>query len=62
MQDKFKRVTKAQLELWLADPVTKAYLICLSELARKSKEAILDGSLVDSSNNDKRFFRMLREA
>jgi len=53
VEDRFKRVTKAQLELWLADPVTKAYHVCLSELARKTRSAVSDGSLIDSSNNDR---------
>lgn len=53
MEDKFKRVTQAQLDLWLIDPVTKAYLVCLSELARKTKETLMDGSLIDSCNNDR---------
>ena len=53
MTDKFKRITQSQLDLWLIDPVTKAYQICLSEMTRNAKDSLIDGSLVDSSNNDR---------
>ena len=52
MKEKFPRVTQAQLDLWLIDPVTKAYLTCLSETSRGLGEQLSACQFIDSTNND----------
>ncbi len=52
MEDKFKRITQAQFDLWIDNPVTKAYLQCLEWSAEKISEALGKGALVASDNND----------
>ena len=52
MQDKYKRLTKVQVELWLADPVTKHYLMGLDFLLEEFKDLLSDRSLISSDNND----------
>jgi hypothetical protein len=47
-----KQVTPDQLDGWLNDPVTKAYLDSLDYCLRSSEKAISDGSLVDPANSD----------
>ena len=48
----FPQVTEAQLEIWLASPVTEAYLDCLDWKRRDTIEAAGSGKLTDSSNAD----------
>lgn len=52
MEDKYKRVTQAQFDLWIDNPVTKTYLQCLEWSAEQIAESLGKGSNVDSSNND----------
>ena len=51
--DKFKRVSQVQLDIWLADPTTKAYLTCLKEKQRVIGERLEEGSMIDTTNNDR---------
>jgi hypothetical protein len=51
-EDKHKRVTKAQFDIWIDSPVTKVYLQCLKWSAEQAEEIAGNGSLIDSSNND----------
>ena len=51
-QDKYPRVTKAQLEIWLDNPVTQNYLKCLDFEVDKLSDAISSGALFDSSDNN----------
>ena len=44
--DKYPRVTQAQLELWLADPVTIKYLHCLNLSAVDIEKYMSIGSYV----------------
>ncbi len=52
MEDKHKRVTQAQLDLWLIDPVTQAYLTCLKDLSKNIGARLSSGELLDDANND----------
>ncbi len=52
MEDKYPRVTQIQVDLWLVDPVTKAYLTCLQTSSKKLQDDIGSGKYLDSSNND----------
>ena len=52
MEDKHKRVTQAQLDIWLIDPVTQAYLTCLQDLANNIGSRLSSGELLDCANND----------
>ena len=51
--DKYKRITQAQFDLWIDNPVTKAYLKCLKWSGEQAAEIVGNGSIVDISNNDK---------
>ncbi len=53
MEDKFKRISKAQLDIWVDNPVTKTYLQCLDWSAEQCREVLGSGHLIDSTNNDK---------
>ena len=48
----YPQVTSDQVELWLANPVTKAYLRCLGWKEADTIEQAGTGKLVDSSNAD----------
>ena len=48
----YPQVTSDQLELWLASPVTKAYLRCLAWKEADTVDQAGTGKLVDSSNAD----------
>jgi len=52
MADKFPRVTKAQVEIWLSDPVTQALQRGLQEVANKVKDKLSNCTYVDPANND----------
>lgn len=52
-EDRYKRISKAQLEIWLSDPVTKAYLLCLKEKQRVIGNRLEEGSMIDTTNNDR---------
>ncbi len=48
----FPQVTEADIELWRANRVTRAYLRCLAWKADDQRDAAGTGVLVDSSNAD----------
>lgn len=52
MKDKYPRVTQIQVDLWLVDPVTKAYLACLQSSHKGFHDKIGSGVFIDSLNND----------
>lgn len=52
MEDKYKRVTQVQVDLWLADPVTQAFKTCLQTSCEGVKAKLGAGEYIDSSNND----------
>lgn len=47
----YKQVTPEQLEIWLADPVTKSYLDCLKYCHEAVRKQIADGNKVDPTNS-----------
>jgi len=52
-QDKYPRVTQAQFEIWMNNPVTKRYLQCLEWEIAHAKEDLkptLDPANADSSH------------
>ncbi len=49
---RFPQVTENQLEIWLASPVTKAYLRCLEWKHADTIDNAGSGKLTDSSNAD----------
>ena len=51
-EDKHKRATQAQFDIWIDNPVTRVYLQCLKWSAEQAEEIAGNGSLIDSSNND----------
>jgi hypothetical protein len=51
-EDKYPRVTRNQLEIWLANPVTLNYLKCLEFEIEKLEVALSNEMLIDSANND----------
>ena len=53
MQDKHKRLSQPQFDIWIDNPVTRAYLQCLKWSAEQAAEIAGNGSLIDSSNNDR---------
>ncbi len=53
MEDKYKRLTRSQVELWLDNPVTKYHLLNLADQIKDIEDKINSGSLRDPSNNDK---------
>ena len=52
MQDKYPRVSKVQLELWLESPVTKAVSLAYHEIINRIDAEVSAGYCIDSSNND----------
>jgi len=48
----YKQVTPEQLEIWLNDPVTKAYRECLEFLRTKVVMEGGSGKFIDPANND----------
>ena len=52
MRDKYPRVTRTQVDLWLQDPVTKALAQCLEWCEGDVKDEINTGSCIDESNAD----------
>ena len=50
--DKYKRITQAQFDLWLANPVTKTYLQCIEWSCEQISEILGKGLHIDASNND----------
>jgi hypothetical protein len=48
----FPQVTQDQIEIWLAGPVTKAYLRCLEWKTADTRDAAGDGRLTDSMSAD----------
>ena len=52
MTDKYPRVTRTQVDLWLIDPVTQAYKNCLDTAVKNANGKLSDGSLIDPTNND----------
>ncbi len=46
------QVTQEQIDLWLAQPVSKVFLSCLEFKRLDIRDAAGDGTLVDSSNAD----------
>lgn len=51
VEDKYPRVTAAQLEMWEAHPVTKAFMLCL-DLRHKELEDTPIERLTDSASAD----------
>jgi len=50
--DQYKRITQAQFEIWLDNPVTIAYMQCLEWSAAQIEETMSKGGFIDSSNAD----------
>lgn len=48
----FPQITEPQMEIWLASPVTKAYLQCLEWKRADNRDAAGSGKLVDSASAD----------
>lgn len=46
------QVTQDQIDLWLAHPVTKAFLLCLEWKRDDTRDQAGTGKIVDSSNAD----------
>jgi len=51
-EDKHKRITKAQFDIWVNDPATRTYFQCLAWSAEQIAEVLGKGGFVDSKNND----------
>ena len=51
-ETEFRQVTEAQVELWLASPVTRALLQCLEWKRLDTVDAAGTGKLTDSSSAD----------
>ena len=51
-ETEYPQITSDQLDLWFANPVTKAYLHCLAWKTADIVEQTGTGKLVDSSNAD----------
>lgn len=47
-----KQVTPEQLQVWLADPVTNAYLDCMQYCLEQSREQLADGKGVVPASSD----------
>ena len=52
MQDNYKQVSPEQVEVWLNDPVTKAYLEAMHYCKSAVEERMHSGALIDPRNND----------
>lgn len=48
----FSQVTQDQIQIWLHNPVTQAYLRCLEWKTADTRDAAGDGSLTDSGSAD----------
>ncbi len=51
-EDKYKRITKNQYEIWKDNPVTVAYIQCLGWSFDQISEAMGKGAFVDASSSD----------
>jgi hypothetical protein len=51
-KDKYPRVTQVQVDLWLVDPVTQAYLTCLKTTEELIDKKLTSGQCFDFENND----------
>jgi len=40
------------VDLWLTDPVTQAYKICLETSSKRLQDSLVSGEQIDPSNND----------
>jgi hypothetical protein len=45
-----KQVTPEQLDIWLSDPVTKAYLECVNYCLEQAQKALADTGFIDPHN------------
>ena len=52
MEDKYPRVSQAQLEIWLHDPVTKAVKLAFTEFEADLREKVGSGSFRNPQSND----------
>ena len=52
MEDRFKRLSKTQVEIWLDDPVTKYHLMCLENQVSDVEDIVNSGQIQDPTNND----------
>jgi len=52
MTDKYPRVSQTQVDLWLMDPVTQAYKVCLNTAIVKADKDLASGDNIDITNND----------
>lgn len=52
MEDKHKRISQDQLDIWMDNPVTRTYLQCLEWSAEQISEVLSKGGLVNPENND----------
>lgn len=51
-KDKYPRVSQVQVDLWLVDPVTQAYKVCLETGAATIGVKLGEGEFINHSNND----------
>lgn len=51
-QDKYPRITRAQFDLWAANPVTKTFMQCVEWGRADINDLILSGTFVSAENND----------
>ena len=49
---KYPQVTQIQVDLWLKDPTTKAFISCLEFQQDDIKDVLGSGSIVDPSSSD----------
>lgn len=52
MEDKYRRLTAAQVELWLENPVTKYHLLNLENQIKDIEDEVNAGAGIDPLNND----------
>lgn len=52
MEDKYPRISQAQFDIWIDNPVTKTYLQCLEWSGEQVEEVLGKGGYIDPSNND----------
>ncbi len=48
----YKQVSPEQVQIWLSDPVTVAYLGCLEFLKETAQTNLASGRLINPHNND----------
>ena len=53
MEDSHKRISQAQFDIWIDNPVTLMYIQCLRWSEDQIQEALGHGGFIDSNNNDK---------